>query len=121
MITVTKKTEDLTEGIMALIDGAKEDYFRYSTRGNTEAITGYQKEQYDTWDAKTQIKNGKKYIKIIQEQRVFAFIVKEAFKHFKRGDILKPAGWQAPALNSPRGNVLEGGYPIQWTGPLYLK
>ena len=36
MITVTKKTQDLTEGIMALIEGAKEDYFRYSTRGNTE-------------------------------------------------------------------------------------
>ena len=121
MITVTKKTQDLTEGIMALCDGAKQDYYRYATRGVPGDITGYQKEQYDEWDSKTQIKNGKKYIKIIQEHRVFAFIVKEAFKHFKRGDILKPAGWQAPALNSPRGNVLEGGYPIQWTGPLYLK
>ena len=26
-----------------------------------------------------------------------------------------------PALNQPRGNVLTGNYPIQWTGPLYLK
>jgi len=23
-------------------------------------------------------------------------------------------------LNSARGNVLEGGYAIQWTGPLYM-
>jgi hypothetical protein len=34
---------------------------------------------------------------------------------------LKAAGFNAPALNSPRGNVLTGNYPIQWTGPLYLK
>ena len=39
---------------------------------------------------------------------------------FKKGDVLKPASWAAPALNQPRGNVLEGNYPIQWTGPLYL-
>ena len=52
---------------------------------------------------------------------MFCFIVKEDFKHFKKGDILKAAGYNAPALNQPRGNVLTGNYPIQWTGPLYLK
>ncbi len=31
------------------------------------------------------------------------------------------SSWRAPALNRPRGNVLTGNYPIQWTGPLYLK
>ena len=50
----------------------------------------------------------------------FLNIVKKDFKHFKSGDVLKPAGWAAPALNSPRGNVLKGNYPMQWTGPLYL-
>ena len=64
--------------------------------------------------------NNKKYIKIVRENGVFAFIVKEDFKHFKKGDILKPAGYNAPALNQPRGNVLSGNYAIQWTGPLYL-
>ena len=48
-------------------------------------------------------------------------IVKEDFKHFKKGDILKAAGYNAPALNAARGNVLTGNYLIQWTGPLYLK
>ena len=43
------------------------------------------------------------------------------FKHFKKGDILKAAGYNAPALNSARGNILSGNYAIQWTGPLYLK
>ena len=61
MITVTKKTQDLTEGIMALCEGAKQDYYRYATRGVPGDITGYQKDQYDTWDDKTQIKNGKTF------------------------------------------------------------
>ena len=51
---------------------------------------------------------------------VHSFIVKKAFKHFKEGDVLKAASWAAPALNQPRGNVLDGNYHMQWTGPLYL-
>jgi len=29
--------------------------------------------------------------------------------------------WSAPARNHARGNVLDGGYVVQWTGPLYCK
>jgi hypothetical protein len=39
---------------------------------------------------------------------------------FKKGDVLKPAGFNAPARNAARGNVLEGGFSISWTGPHYL-
>ena len=38
----------------------------------------------------------------------------------KKGDVLKAASWNAPALNRARGNVFEGLYPMKWTGPLYL-
>ena len=121
MIKVEKTAKTLEEGIKNLMAGAKADYVRCSTSDGRKELTGYSLEQTNKWDSNTKIMPGKKYIKIVQETGVFCFIVKEDFKHFKKGDILKAAGYNAPALNSPRGNVLSGGYPIQWTGPLYLK
>ena len=120
MTMVTKTAENIYEGIANMMAGAKQDYVRMSTSGGRE-LTGYSKEQVDNWDNKTKVSMGKKYIKIVQDTGVFCFVVKEDFKHFKKGDILKAAGYNAPALNSARGNVLTGNYPIQWTGPLYLK
>jgi hypothetical protein len=67
------------------------------------------------------VKEGKKYIKIIRENGVWGFISKTDFKHFKKGDILKAAGWQAPALNQARGNIFDTDYSVAWTGPHYLR
>jgi len=121
MIKVEKTANTIDEGIKNLMSGAKEDYVRCSTSNGTKELTGWSKEQVDNWDNKTKVMPGKKYIKIVQDTGVFCFIAKEDFKHFKKGDILKAAGYNKPALNSARGNVLSGNYPIQWTGPLYLK
>jgi len=117
---VSKTANNLNDGINNMMEAAKADYVRMSTIGGKE-LTGYSLEQTQKWDSKTRVTQGKKYIKVVQDTGVFCFIVKEDFKHFKKGDILKAAGWNAPALNSPRGNVLKGDYQIQWTGPLYLK
>ena len=75
-------------------------------------------EYADTYD----IRYGKKYIKIVCNNSVAAFVVGvDNDKRFKKGDILKSAGWNAPARNAARGNILDGGYPIDWTGDCYLK
>ena len=121
MIKVEKTADKIGSGIQNMIQGAKDDYIQMSTSYGRKELTGYSKEQVDNWDNKTKVMPGKKYIKIVQDTGVFCFIAKEDFKHFKKGDILKAAGYNAPALNSARGNVLTGNYPIQWTGPLYLK
>lgn len=64
---------------------------------------------------------GPKYIKVMSEGSVWGFIMKEDDSKFRKGDILMAAGWRGPARNSARGNILDGGYNIRWTGPLYLK
>ena len=120
MTLVNKTAENLYEGIANMMAGAKEDYISMSTGYGKRELTGYSKEQADNWDNKTKVSMGKKYVKIVQDTGVFCFVVKEDFKHFKKGDILKAAGYNAPALNSARGNVLTGNYHIQWTGPLYM-
>ena len=121
MIKVSQKCNTLEEGIKFMMAGAKADYVAMSTSYGKKELTGYSLEQTSLWDKKTKVMPGKKYIKVVQDTGVFCFIVKEDFKHFKKGDILKAAGYNAPALNSARGNVLSGNYAIQWTGPLYLK
>ena len=120
MIKIEKTAKTLEEGIKNLMSGAKQDYVRMSTNNGLKELTGYSLEQTNKWDSNTRIFNGKKYIKVVQENGVFCFIVKEDFKHFKKGDVLKAAGYNAPALNSARGNVLTGNYAIQWIGPLYM-
>ena len=64
---------------------------------------------------------GRKFLKVINisnQDTVWGFI---NLKHdkFKEGDILKSAGWRAPALNKARGNIFKD-YTIAWTGPHYL-
>ena len=120
MIKVEKTADNLNDGITNMMQGAKDDYIRMSTSGGKE-LEGYSKEQVEQWDNKTKVSFGKKYIKIVQDTGVFAFVMKEDSGRFKKGDILKAAGYNKPALNSPRGNVLDGNYAIQWTGPLYLR
>jgi hypothetical protein len=55
----------------------------------------------------------------------WGFINKKDFNHFKKGDVLKCAGWKTPALNQPRGNLFNG-YDINPNsmriyGPDYLR
>ena len=119
MIKVDKTANNVLSGIAVMMQGAKDDYIKMSTSGGKE-LTGYSKEQVDNWDSKTKVTFGKKYIKIVQDTGVFAFVMKEDSGRFKKGDILKAAGYNKPTLNSARGNVLSGNYYIQWTGPLYM-
>tara|TARA_B100000085_G_scaffold218735_1_gene203407 strand:- start:213 stop:539 length:327 start_codon:yes stop_codon:yes gene_type:complete len=107
---------------------------------NLEPLLNAIKEDYNQWNARSPygddirkaereaefaagvvVEEGRKYIKVIQGNSVWGFIMKADDKKFRAGDILKAASWSAPARNKPRGNVIDGDLSwVRWTGPEYL-
>ena len=110
--------EEMEIALDNLIDRIVEDYARFTK--------DFDHARLDRFHAGLTVSEGKKYIKIVKgdttddQTSVWGFVVKEDTPKFKRGDLLKPASWKAPATNKARGNILGDDYVVQWTGPLYL-
>ena len=112
--------EQMTKAVDTLIEMIKVDYEDFATRGGTKDLGSYFAEQMENFYDNIEVNVGQKYIKIVKENSVWGFIVNtDNDKKFKYGDILKAAGYNAPARNKARGNIF-GAYEIRWTGPLYL-
>ena len=110
-ISVSKQFDNVSDGIQNMLAAAAHDYNEFCSNENM------QEEFAEGWV----VKEGQKYIKIVNRNSAWGFIVNtEDDKKFQKGDVLKCAGYNAPARNKARGNVLNGGFSIQWTGPLYL-
>lgn len=116
---------DMNTEMTALIKNIKNDYLKWtlSCTSDADELTEINKTMIAEFNEKLTYKTGSKYIKIYKEGgSVWGFVVNtDNDKKFKKGDILKPAGYNAPARNAARGNIIDGGYTIRWTGPLYLK
>ena len=88
---------------------------------------------YNKWGASSgidktldlKLKPGRKFVKVIEGNRVWGFIAKVDGVHkgvpMLKGDILKAAGWSAPAKHS-RGSIFDSEMhkSFSWTGPNYL-
>jgi len=116
---------DMSRALIKMAGVMKKDYQRFwqaSAKG--EPISEFAQAQLEGFMESIEFSGGSKYIKVIRndnQRTVWGFIVNtDTDKKFKRGDILKPAGWAAPARNKARGNVFEDLSWVQWTGPAYL-
>lgn len=114
---------NMNDALNALRDVIVADYAGFNGRspyGNDETKA----ERVAEFAEGITFEEGRKYIKVVKklgmQHCVWGFIVKEDDKKFMKGDILKAAGWNAPARNAARGNVF-GEYKVQWTGPNYLR
>jgi len=118
-IRVVKKIEgDVIDGVKVMMDAMIDDYTNFMNPDASETKKRMNKEFVDGLAYTV----GKKYIKVTGGGGVKAFVVNvDNDKKFKLGDVLLAAGWNAPARNFARGNVLDGGYNIAWTGPMYGK
>ena len=88
---------------------------------------------YDNWggnggNGKTlnlSLNPGRKFIKVVEGTRVWGFVAKIDGTHkgipMLKGDIMKAAGWSAPAKHS-RGSIFDSKMhkSFSWTGPNYL-
>ena len=124
-VYVKEKTKDIVEALSFMETAMIEDYNSFMVPKNKyDEITAKMRLEFATG---IEVLYGSKYIKIVTgkhggQRSVWGFIVNtDKDKKFKKGDLLKAAGWAAPARNAARGNILKGGYVINWTGPLDLK
>ena len=114
--------EAMTDKMDDLLDHMRENYVKWS-RSGPDGSTDIKTEMEEDYADGLVYEYGSKYIKVISGKRnqnsVCLFVVNtDRDKKFRFGDILKPAGWAAPARNFARGNVFEedGFNRVQWTG-----
>ena len=111
----------------AYLDHLKADYAAWGgNRANeTETQKRVRAEMIEDYNKNLHYEVGNKYVKIINgahgQRSVHSFIVNsDNDKKFQLGDVLKAAGWAAPARNKARGNIIAGNHAASWTGAHYL-
>ena len=110
----------------ALLSWMITDYNRWHDMGSPVCYESdiIREEMCVNYAAGLRVVEGSKYLKVVgtggmgSSESVMLFVVKsDTDKKFRKGDLLKPAGWGTPARNFSRGNVLEGTFGrVAWTG-----
>ena len=106
-----------------MLDYMRSDYKSWSDLsskydGASESRLAIRDDMVNEYNSSLTYSMGKKYVKITDGRSVKSFVVAcDNDKKFAYGDILKPAGWKAPARNFRRGNVLDRSFgAVRWTG-----
>ena len=120
--TVEKSATTIEDGVQNLLDGARADYLNWTSSNGTKDLNNINLRMIDEYNNGFRVNHGRKYVKIMSNNggSAWGFVVKQDGGKFRAGDLLMSAGWNKPATNAARGNVLDGNYDIRWTGPLYL-
>ena len=118
--------------IEKVLEAMREDYRRWNMKCRTVSQNtddfcremDIREEMSENFCNGLEVEENRRYWKITHtngsgtQRSVSGFIVKAGDKKFREGDMLKAAGWAAPARNFARGNVLDGtGLDnARWTG-----
>ena len=118
--------------IEKVLEAMREDYRRWNMKCRTVSQNtddfcremDIREEMSENFCNGLEVEENRRYWKITHtngsgtQRSVSGFIVKAGDKKFREGDMLKAAGWAAPARNFARGNVLDGTglNNARWTG-----
>ena len=108
----------MIDGLNEYLEYIKQDYARWMGQSPTDIRIRMTEE----FQQSVGFDVGSKYIKVYSganQRSVHSFICLKDNGKFKKGDILKAAGWSAPARNFARGNVIAKQYgQTRWTGAM---
>ena len=114
--------------IEKVIEAMREYYKRWSGKlvetATYATADKIQNEIIENYCTGLRVEENRRYWKITStngsgtQRSVSGFIVKAGDKKLREGDMLKAAGWAAPARNFARGNVIDGSgvANVRWTG-----
>ena len=128
MKQVTKKFDNVMDGVKNLIKAANADYCDGTSYDGSKTKTDVMLEMEEKFKNGIEIRNGQKYIGIYtssgHQSSIWGGVAKKdsACGKVKKGDILKAAGYGTYTMVGAgrRGNVLEGNFSVSWTGANYL-
>ena len=114
----------MREAIEKVLEAMRKDYIRWSDSSKlfNRERSRLNDEMIENYCNGLRVEENRRYWKITSSKgsqtSVSGFIVKAGDKKFREGDMLKAAGWAAPARNFARGNVLDGRgvNEVRWTG-----
>jgi len=124
MKKVTKQFTNIQDGIKNLIKAANADYCDRTSYEGSKEKSEVRIRMEEAFVKGWTIEVGRVYTSIYKtlgnQKSIWGGVVNDKHKKFKKGDILMANGYKSFAQNAPRGNVLEGNFPVVWTGANYL-
>ena len=94
--------------VKSVMDHMIENYRHFVLMTDRHSNSDQHEERIADWASKLRFEFVNKYIKIWHDNTICLFVVNTLTdKKFSYGDILKPAGWRAPARNFRRGTIFE--------------
>ena len=124
---INRNKNEFKERVDLLLENIGKDYDSWTgiepLREMDESSLKIKKESSERFKKGLKLSHGRKYIKVMENNRVWGFIaVTDGVLKgipYKFGDVFKAAGWRAPAKWA-RGSIFSNDKFYCWTGPNYL-
>ena len=125
---INRDKNKFKERVVILLKNIGKDYDSWTgiepLREMDESALKIKKESSDRFKKGLKLSHGRKYIKVMENNRVWGFIaVTDGVLKgipYKFGDVFKAASWRAPAKHVRGSIYLDRTDWFHWTGPMYI-